>query len=103
MDMNHKAPSAHIKITDDQRLGIQLKKLRKNHNMTQTTLAGIIGVTCQQVQRWEKGAHHVQWFSVIRLCNALNVTPNYFAANDAFSVDTRMQNKLDKIRHILGN
>lgn len=36
-------------------IGVKIAKLRKDNNMTQEELAGMIGVSSQSVSKWETG------------------------------------------------
>lgn len=39
-------------------IGEKIAKLRKDNNMTQEELAGMIGVSSQSVSKWETGVSH---------------------------------------------
>lgn len=39
-------------------IGENIKSLRKAANITQETLAEMLGVSCQSVSRWELGVSH---------------------------------------------
>ena len=47
--------------------------------MTQAALARALGVTFQQVQKYEKGINRVAGERLMQICRHLEVTPDYFA------------------------
>jgi transcriptional regulator with XRE-family HTH domain len=57
----------------DARLGALLKELRKQAGISQMEIAAAIGVTFQQVQKYEKGSNRVAVSTLIAMCQALKV------------------------------
>lgn len=69
---------AHKIRPEDKHVGIRIKVLRNIHGRTQSWLGDQIGVSFQQLQKYETGANRV---SPSRLCDigkALDVPPSYF-------------------------
>jgi len=60
----------------DFELGTRIKERRKLLGMSQTTLAGKIGVAFQQVQKYEKGTNRVGSSRLSSIANALGLTPS---------------------------
>lgn len=58
--------------------GEQLKKRRKELGMSQKVLAESLGVTFQQVQKYEKGLNRIGASRLFDLCKVLKVKPSYF-------------------------
>lgn len=58
--------------------GEQLKKRRKELGMSQKVLAEALGVTFQQVQKYEKGLNRIGASRLYDLCEALKTKPSYF-------------------------
>ena len=70
-------------IIFDKIIGLQIKKLRymrstKYRYMSQTKLAKAIGVTFQQVQKYEKGINDCRFKYLKRIAEYLEVDVNYF-------------------------
>jgi transcriptional regulator with XRE-family HTH domain len=59
-------------------IGQKLKNKRKNLKMTQKDLASMVGVTFQQLQKYESGQTNISISMLIKLCESLSVTVNYF-------------------------
>ncbi|KTQ95655.1 hypothetical protein NS226_10980 [Aureimonas ureilytica] len=57
----------------DVRVGMQIRLIRKERGMSLDMLASQIGVTYQQVQKYESGANRVSASTLARIANALNV------------------------------
>lgn len=55
--------------------GELIKLLRKNSGMSQTDLANAIGITFQQVQKYERGANRVSVSRLYVIAEALKVQP----------------------------
>ena len=58
--------------------GFQLKKMRLMRGYTQTKLAKAIGVTFQQIQKYEKGKNAVSVHNELKLAEFLNCDRDYF-------------------------
>ncbi|NTG98896.1 helix-turn-helix transcriptional regulator [Agrobacterium rhizogenes] len=56
-------------------IGGAIRNLRKQSGFSQEKLAGIVGVTFQQVQKYEKGTNRVAVSTLIAICHALGVEP----------------------------
>ncbi|MEO5326200.1 helix-turn-helix transcriptional regulator [Mesorhizobium sp. CC13] len=59
-------------------VGRRIRMRRVWNDMTQTTLADAIGVTFQQVQKYEKGTNRVGASRLNEIAAALGVPPSYF-------------------------
>ena len=62
----------------DEYVGRQLKLFRKAAGLTQVDLAGQIGITFQQVQKYERGVNRIGASRLWELCGVLNVSPSDF-------------------------
>ncbi|WP_318765179.1 helix-turn-helix domain-containing protein [Agrobacterium fabrum] len=62
----------------DVEVGARIKLKRKLLRMSQQSLAGKLGVTFQQVQKYEKGANRVGASRLSQIATALDVPMSYF-------------------------
>ena len=58
---------------EDVAIGVKLRALRLDCGLSQTQLADHIGITFQQLQKYEKGANRVGSGRLVRIANALDV------------------------------
>lgn len=58
----------------DQKLGARLRQVRAVHGMTQQEVAEVIGVSFQQVQKYEKGINRLAVRSLYILSKHLNIS-----------------------------
>jgi transcriptional regulator with XRE-family HTH domain len=56
-------------------LGKRLRQRRRLLEMTQSNVAKVIGVSFQQVQKYEQGASQVRVYQLTRLAAALRTSP----------------------------
>lgn len=70
----------------DVTVGARITSLRLAKGMTQTDLATLIGVSFQQVQKYERGSNRVSASRLWRTAEALNVPMTYFF--DGVTTDT---------------
>jgi transcriptional regulator with XRE-family HTH domain len=59
----------------DVRFGKVLRQARISRGMSQTDLGRAIGITFQQVQKYERGANRVSISTLLRIAGALGVSP----------------------------
>ncbi|MFS0739866.1 helix-turn-helix transcriptional regulator [Brevundimonas sp. 3P9-tot-E] len=57
----------------DKELGAQVRNARVGARMTQSELGAAIGVTFQQIQKYEHGANRISASMLLQLSQALNV------------------------------
>lgn len=50
-----------------------LKKIRKNNNLSQEQLAEILGISRQAISKWESGSAYPEMEKIIQLCEKFNV------------------------------
>lgn len=65
----------------DVHVGQRIRQRRTLRGMSQTTLGDAIGLTFQQVQKYERGANRVSSSRLFDLANILDVTLSYFFAD----------------------
>lgn len=59
----------------DREIGARLRSARRACRMSQTALGEVIGVTIQQVQRYEVGENRLSAAALIRVARALDLSP----------------------------
>ena len=59
-------------------VGAQLKILRKTAGFSQTDLAKQVGVTFQQIQKYERGSNRIGASRLWELCKVFDVPPGRF-------------------------
>ena len=62
----------------DINIGKKITSLRKLNGYSQSTLAGMLNVTFQQIQKYETGKNRISASKLMRLCNVMKVSPTYF-------------------------
>ena len=62
----------------DQHVGRQIRELRRRLHVSQEKLAETLGLTFQQVQKYEKGANRVSASKLFEVAGALQVDIGYF-------------------------
>ena len=58
-----------------ERLGIKLKEIRLEHNLTQQTLSSLCDIDVRTIQRIEKGEQNITLKILFALSNALETDP----------------------------
>lgn len=71
-----------------------LKRVRNVRGITQETLAKNIGITFQQVQKYEKGKNRISISRLFEICKCLQVSPESFV----FAIDMICSHKTNKKR-----
>lgn len=65
-------------LAHDREIGRRIKARRLDLRMSQTALGDAIGLTFQQVQKYEKGMNRVGAGRLQQIAKILNVSPTYF-------------------------
>ena len=74
----------------DVEVGQRIRARRMAQGMSQTELGQMLGVTFQQVQKYEKGVNRVGAGRLVRVAKSLDVPVSFFfGATDGDSEDTR--------------
>lgn len=55
----------------DTALGVRIRQLRREAGLSQTQLAQAVGVTFQQIQKYERGANRISFSRLIGIAHAL--------------------------------
>ena len=94
----------------DRHVGMRLRLLRLNHKMSQTELGDRVGVTFQQIQKYERGANRIGASRLWSLCEIFSAEPNFFfdglgddksPASNPLAEDTWSEKLLTKQNHRL--
>jgi transcriptional regulator with XRE-family HTH domain len=67
--------------TTDQHVGTRVRMRRLQLGMSQTTLADALGLTFQQVQKYEKGANRISASRLQQISNILQAPMSYIFEN----------------------
>lgn len=59
----------------DVQIGARLRRARKVRGVSQQTLGDALGVTFQQVQKYERGTNRVSGASLVRISERLEISP----------------------------
>jgi transcriptional regulator with XRE-family HTH domain len=92
----------------DEVIGLRIRSRRKAIGVTQKQLAEMIGVTFQQVQKYESGKSRIGLSTFVKICTGLRTSPNYFFDifvfnDDVISIDADLEKKLLAIFRSLGS
>ena len=75
-----------------QRLGRVLRELREKQGLRQSDVADFMGVTFQQVQKYEKGTNRLTVLALMEYADALDVHPSVFFDGDLISTHSCILN-----------
>ena len=76
----------------DKKIGSVIRMRRLKLGLTQADLGNALGVTFQQIQKYENGTNAVASTRISDLCQALEITPN-----DLFGVSSEMDGDVSKL------
>ena len=62
----------------DVHAGKQLCKARRQRSKTQTDIADALGISFQQVQKYETGSNRISFSKLVVICQTLKVSPMHF-------------------------
>lgn len=63
---------------EDKHVGAQIKARRNTLDLTQSNVADALGLSFQQLQKYETGANRVSASKICDLAKVLNCSPTYF-------------------------
>ena len=69
---------SRVKTSVDAFVGGRIKQRRKALGMSQVALAEALGVTFQQIQKYERGANRIAAGALYKMADALKVPISYF-------------------------
>lgn len=89
----------------DGHVGARVRQRRLEVRMSQEKLADAIGLTFQQVQKYEKGTNRIGSSRLMQIANALGVPPTYFfeGAPTAVRVSAKQQDSMDYVAAFIGS
>ena len=76
----------------DKKIGSVIRMRRVKLGLSQTDLGNALGVTFQQIQKYENGTNAVASTRISDLCRALEMTPN-----DLFGVSSKIDGDVSKL------
>ncbi len=81
-------------VADSKTIGYRIKQRRESLSISQEKLGEMIGVTYQQVQKYEKGTNKVSAERLSRIAGILDVPISFFfAGTDDFAVSDEREDK----------
>ena len=89
----------------DKKIGQKLLELRLAKGLSRQQLSEVIGVTHQQLSKYEQGTNRISVSMLIRLSESLRVEPLYFLSDFSFQQEEVLDNyrirmNLEVIRHL---
>lgn len=79
-------PSGRRAGSIDAEIGLRMRRLRNSRQLSQEELAARIGISCQQLQKYESGANRVSASRLVQLADALSVEISLFL-RDATAIE----------------
>jgi transcriptional regulator with XRE-family HTH domain len=76
-----KKPQGKRATTTDTAIGGRMRAFRLARGLSQTQVADDLGVTFQQVQKYEKGVNRISGSRLVALCSLLQVKPEQILGN----------------------
>jgi transcriptional regulator with XRE-family HTH domain len=61
----------------DIHVGKRIRMRRIERQMSRETLGGFLGLTHQQIEKYERGANRVGASRILEICNALEISPSF--------------------------
>lgn len=87
----------------DVRAGAEVREIRKSRNMSQETLGEALGVTFQQVQKYEKGTNRMSISRLVAICGVLRCHPMQIIGPASFNQewnDSRNDDHTEALRRL---
>jgi transcriptional regulator with XRE-family HTH domain len=71
-----KAAKPRANTPDDKEIGVRLRTIRIDHKMSQEQLGTSLGVSFQQVQKYERGTNRISASRIMQIAKILKTTPH---------------------------
>ena len=81
-------------------LSENLKKIRKDNNLSQEQLAEKLGVSRQSVSKWENGEAYPEMDKVLQICKMLNLNIDELLNQDIKKVNEEKQSKINVDKYV---
>lgn len=65
----------HSGVATDVAIGSRIKKIRKMVNLSQSAVAEVLGITFQQMQKYEQGTNRVGVHALLEMCKIFKCQP----------------------------
>ncbi|TRO96335.1 helix-turn-helix transcriptional regulator [Glycocaulis profundi] len=85
----------------DRHVGVRIRLARQLKQMSQEKLANELGITFQQVQKYERGRNRVSAGRLFQLCQALDVDLNFFF--DGLDMQTGASVDAERVENFMGS
>lgn len=72
--MKRKKSGARLAHPEDVALGARIKEVRKSVGVTRDVVSREIGVSRQQLQKYESGENRLAWSRLVEICGTLDVS-----------------------------
>lgn len=89
----------------DVAVGERIRQLRKERRITQTELAEAIGLTFQQIQKYEKARNRISASKLVQIADyfEVDIAELFVPANPELSSEEERQNELDLLLECVGS
>ncbi len=85
-------------ITDLKMIGAKLLAIRKKAGLTQSEVAELSGLSDRTYADIERGTVNMRVETVLRICKALQITPDDIVSEESDSFDAEEQEVLEKLK-----
>ena len=82
------------------RISDNIRRLRKEKNLTQETLASLLSITPQSVSKWERSEGYPDITMLPAIANCLGVSVDVLLGNDQIIAEERIQNYISEFKHL---
>ena len=78
-----------------------IRRLRKEKNYTQETLANMLSITPQSVSKWERGEGYPDITMLPSIASCLGVSIDVLIGNDQMIAEERIQNYISEYKKLV--
>ena len=95
-------PKKHVNPID-RHVGMRIRMQRMVRGLSQTELGKAVGVTFQQMQKYEKGANRVSASRLQQIANVLKVAPDFFFDGASAKAVTNVTKEITLIEEFISS